>query len=146
MLEGDEGQDLYARLERVANDEGLTVERGADLPRPSIMGLYVPDERRIVVRNAPPRQMTKTLAHELAHHLGGALAPSPEEETIAESVAYVACARFGLDTGERSFPYVATWSREPRVFRAALGRIQHLSRALIDRVEAGADAASAAAP
>ena len=118
----------------------------ANTPHKSSQGFYAPDERRIVVREAAPRQMTKTLAHELAHHLGGALASTPEEETIAESVAYVACARFGLDTGERSFPYVATWSREPRVFRAALGRIQHLSRALIDRVEAGADAASAAAP
>ncbi len=100
------------------------------------MGLYVPDERRIVVREAAPRQMTKTLAHELAHHVHGAAESSPEEETIAESVAYVACARFGLDTGERSFPYVATWSREPRVFRAALGRIQGVSATLIDRLEA----------
>jgi hypothetical protein len=50
--------------------------------------------------------MTKTLAHELAHHFGGAVAPSADEETVAESVAYVVCARFGLDTDERSFPYV----------------------------------------
>jgi len=32
----------------------------------------------------------------------------------AAPVAYVVCARFGLDTGERSFPYVATWSQDQR--------------------------------
>ena len=51
-------------------------------------------------------QMTKTLAHELGHHFAEARESNPEEETIAESVAYVVCAHFGLDTGERSFPYV----------------------------------------
>ena len=40
-------------------------------------------------------------------------------------------------TWPRSFPYVATWSREPQVFRAALGRIQSLSSLLIDRIEMG---------
>jgi len=83
---------------------------------------------------------------ELAHHFGGATGSSPEEETVAESVAYVACAHFGLDTGERSFPYVATWSREPQVFRAALGRIQSLSSLLIDRVEAGTATAHVVKP
>ena len=137
VLTGDEGQDLYTKLELVARDEGLTVEQGSERLRPTTMGFYSPDERRIVVRDAAPRQMTKTLAHELAHHFGGATASSPEEETVAESVAYVSCAHFGLNTGERSFPYVATWSREPQVFRAALGRIQSLSSLLIDWIETG---------
>src|SRR5438105_3395776 len=69
------------------------------------MGYYVPEGRRIVLREAAPRQMAKTLAHELAHHFSGARSSSEHEETVAESVAYVTCARFGLDTGERSFPY-----------------------------------------
>ncbi len=79
------------------------------------------------MRIASTRQMTKILAYELAHHFGGATVPGLEEETVAESVAYVACARFGLDTGERSFPHV---------FRAALSRIQMLSASLITRLEA----------
>lgn len=140
VLTGDEGRALYTRLEQVARDEGLNVALGSERLRPTSMGFYSPDERRIVVREAAPRQMAKTLAHELAHHFGGATSSDPEEETVAESVAYVSCARFGLDTGERSFPYVATWSREPSVFRAALGRIQRLSHLLIDRIDAGATA------
>lgn len=136
VLAGNEGQTLYDQLAGVAADDGLTLERQSDRLGPATMGFYSPSERLIVVREASTRQMTKTLAHELAHHLGGATAPSPEEETVAESVAYIACARFGLDTGERSFPYVAVWSQDQRVFRAALGRIQQVSHRLIERVEA----------
>lgn len=135
VLDGDAGEDLYRCLEGVATEEQLTVERGNSRLGPATMGFYSQSERRIVLREAPTRQMTKTLAHELAHHCGGATAPSPEEETTAESVAYVVCARFGLDTGERSFPYVATWSQDQRVFRAALNRIQRLSHRLIESVE-----------
>lgn len=136
VLAGDEGAALYGRMEAVAREEDLIVacdERR--LARPETMGLYSPTERLIVVRETAQRQMTKTLAHELAHHFGQAVVPSPEEETVAESVAYVACARFGLDTGERSFPYVATWSQDTQVFKRALGRIADLSGQLIDRLE-----------
>ena len=79
--------------------------------------------------------MTKTLAHELAHHFGGGTKSNPEEETFAESVSYVVCARFGLDTGERSFPYVATWSKEPKTLKAAMTRIQATSSQMIERLE-----------
>ena len=123
-------------MEAVALNEGLTVEHGdRRLVRAETMGFYSPTERLIVVRESATRQMAKTLAHELAHYFGEAAAPSAEEETVAESVAYVVCARFGLDTGERSFPYVATWSRDPRVFKEALARIRALSSRLIDRLE-----------
>jgi antirestriction protein ArdC len=136
VLAGDEGQTLYDQLAGVAAADGLTLQHQNDRLGPATMGFYAPTERLIVVREASTRQMTKTLAHELAHHLGGATAPSPEEETVAESAAYIVCARFGLDTGERSFPYVATWSQDQRVFRAALGRIQQVSHRMIERVEA----------
>ena len=141
ILDGDEGGELYDRFARVAQAEGLRIERGSDRLRPTVMGYYSPRERLIVVREAAPRQMTKTLAHELAHHFGQAgdsppIASTPGEETIAESVAYVACSHFGVDTGERSFPYIATWSRDPRVFRQALTEIQARSHLLIERVHA----------
>jgi hypothetical protein len=100
-----------------------------------MMGFYEPDSRAIYVREAAQLQKTKTLAHELAHHFGGAVVPSAEEETVAESVAYVVCACFGLDTGERSFPYVATRSKDTQVFKRALGRIADLSGQLVDRLE-----------
>jgi antirestriction protein ArdC len=139
VLAGDEGQTLYDQLAGVAVANGLTLQHQNDRLGPATMGSYSPSERLIVVREASTRQMTKTLAHELAHYFSGATAASPEEETVAESAAYVVCARFGLDTGERSFPYVATWSQDQRVFRAALGRIQQVSHRLIERVETRAE-------
>ena len=99
------------------------------------MGYYEPPTRRIVLRQAPQSQMTKTLAHELGHHFSGAQESSPEEETLAESVAYVVCSRFELDTGERSFPYIATWSQDATVLKGAMARIQQVSSRIIERLE-----------
>ena len=53
----------------------------------------------------------KTLAHEIAHALlhekfdSRALA-----ELEAESTAYVVCQALGIDSGDYSFGYVATWA------------------------------------
>ncbi len=136
VLVGEHGAELYGHLEAVALRESLTIERATHGLGGSTMGLYAPLAHRIVLRDASPLQMTKTLAHELAHHFGGATVSSPQEETLAESVAYVVCARFGVDTGERSFPYVANWSRESSTLKAVLARVQSLSSLLIAEVEA----------
>jgi hypothetical protein len=81
--------------------------------------------------------MTKTLAHELAHHYGTHQTSNTASETVAESVAYVTLAHHGLDSGARSFPYVATWSREPAVLRTALSEIRAISNRLIDLTHTG---------
>jgi antirestriction protein ArdC len=139
VLVGSEGQELFDRLQSVADQEGVQVQRGsARFRSPSTMGFYDPHQRLIAVREATPLQMTKTLAHELAHYLDGAERSDAVAESLAESVAYVVCARFGLETGERSFPYVAGWSLQPAVLRGLLTRIQRISGQLIDQVEAQA--------
>src|SRR5215208_1890076 len=104
------------------------------------MGYYSPRERLIVVRENPMLQKTKTLAHELGHHFAGHGAegeqsPREEQETVAESVSYVTLAHFGLDSGERSFPYIATWAKDQNTLKGALGQIQKVSATLIERVE-----------
>jgi hypothetical protein len=150
ILDGERGRELYGHLVTLANGEGLTVQVEPGTPDvgtgtlpPSVMGYYAPRERRIVLRESGPLQMTKTLAHELAHHFNQGTCSSDqraEEETIAESSAYVVCAYFGLDTGARSFPYVATWSQEPRVLKAAMTHIQTVSATIIDRLASEPDA------
>lgn len=77
------------------------------------------------------RQRTKTLAHELGHHVDR-VDDRAENECIAEGIAYVVCAHFGIDTGERSFPYVAGWATDKAVLKSVLATIQAASARLID--------------
>jgi hypothetical protein len=100
-----------------------------------MMSYYEPPTRRIVVREASPRQVTEILTHELAHYFGAGTYSSPEEETLAQSVAYVICSHFGLDMGERSFPYIATRSRDAAVLKGAMARIQQVRGRIIERLE-----------
>jgi N-terminal domain of anti-restriction factor ArdC len=138
ILEGDEGAELYGRLEGLATDQGLSVAVGDESSDPFLgraLGYYVPGKKHIVVRRNAQLQMTKTLAHELGHHFGGMDDTTEENETIAESVAYVVCGHYGLDTGERSFPYVAVWSQNRQVFQKVLGRIQTTAAGIIDGLQ-----------
>src|SRR5712692_7915095 len=110
VLAGESGGGLMDAMLALAGREGVQVRlnRG-ELPR-TAMGAYSPQEKTVRLAAAPMRQMTKTLAHELAHHYAGIDASTEANETIAEATAYVVCAHFGLDTGERSFPYIAVWA------------------------------------
>ncbi len=134
VLDGEQGLELYDRLADLAAAEGVSLScRPAEVMPGEVLGYYTPRERRIVVREAAPLQMVKTLAHELAHHYTGLTdASRSEHETAAESVAYIVCAHHGLDSGARSFPYVATWSQDPAVFKQMLGTIQRVSAQIID--------------
>jgi len=138
-LVSEEGSELYGHLYGLAASEGLTVHEG-DIGLPSgAAGVYRPADRVIIVRPAAPLQMTTTLAHELGHHFSGLHGTRGEEESIAESVAYVVCRHFGLDCGEASFPYVAVWAREPSVLKRVLGVVQGVSARIIDGVQERAE-------
>jgi hypothetical protein len=97
------------------------------------MGYYQPQTRLIVVREASQRQMTKTLAHELGHHIAR-VDDRAENECLAEGVAYVVLAHFGIDSGERSFPYVAGWAKDTPRLKSVLGTIHMASATLIEGV------------
>jgi antirestriction protein ArdC len=139
VLEEDAGAELYDALGELAQAEGLTIERRAQLSSAAMMGFYEPQRKRIVVREARQLQMTKTLAHELAHHFTGMhetySAKREEHETIAESVAYVVLAHHGLDSGTRSFPYIATWTKDTATLRRVLGTIQGVAHTIISQLE-----------
>jgi hypothetical protein len=143
VLESDEGGELYKRTWEYLRDEGITVEalwEGEATRNPSLMGYYRPDWKMIRIRDGVSMlQQTKTLLHETAHFKGGhgecTGVPRDELETEAESVAYVVAAHFGLDTGERSFPYIATWSRDKKVLQKVMAKIQQTSSKIIDGIE-----------
>lgn len=103
-------------------------------------------EQRIVVQpDMSQTQTVKTLVHEIAHaklHVpaapDGAERPSKTaREVEAESVAYVVCRYFGIDTSDYSFAYVAGWSRDKdmAVLKTSLDRIRGTAAELIASVE-----------
>lgn len=90
-------------------------------------------------------QTIKTILHEISHaalhrHKNSEL-PSKDRRTReveAESVAYVVCQHFGIDTSEYSFGYVAGWSsgKELDELKASLDTIRTCAAGLIDSIEA----------
>ena len=136
VLDSNAGEELYARLEAVALTEGLRVTVGHEsfMQRATMMGFYEPVSRAIYLRDAAQLQKTKTLAHELAHHFAKHTVSGSESETEAEAVSYVVLTHHGLDSGTRSFPYIATWSKDKSVLKAALAVIQTVSTTIIDRL------------
>ena len=133
---------LLPRLQVLARDEGLALERVDRLPD-GARGCYQPTRARILLAEGmAPDQEAKTLAHELAHHLLGHTSVGTRdheaEEAAAEGVAFVVCARFGLDTSEYSFGYVASWSGRDdgaAVIRQVGSAIQRTAHGMIDRID-----------
>ena len=94
-------------------------------------------------------QTIKTAIHETSHAklhalpvVDGKLAGTQEKdkrtiEVEAESIAYVVCQHFGIDTSEYSFPYVTSWSRSKDMteLKAALDCISKTAAEFIDDIE-----------
>lgn len=107
-------------------------------------GFYSPATGEIVVDSTlSEKQSLKTLIHETAH----AILHNPEtassqstretKEVEAESVAYVVCQYFGLDTSDYSFGYIAGWSsgKGTLELKASLENIRNTSNEIISNVE-----------
>lgn len=85
-------------------------------------------------------QTIKTLVHEIAHaqmHGKDAKLSREARETEAESVAYILCQHLGIDSGEYSFPYLASWSNGADLpeLQASLNRIREQAKANIEAVD-----------
>lgn len=107
---------------------------------------HIEDNRIAIQEGMSEVQTVKTMIHEAAHqalHSKEAMEHSGEKksqnqkETEAESIAYVVCQHFGIDTSEYSFPYVATWSADKEVpeLKASLDTIRSCSAKLIVSIE-----------
>jgi hypothetical protein len=138
QLVGDDPAGHFARLAGVAGSLGFTVED--HVLAGSINGDCSHDDRRIRIetRNAPAQRL-KTLAHELAHALlHEGFADRALAELEAESTAYVVCHALGLDSGDYSFGYVATWAgggqQAVAAVRASCGRIQRAAAEILSRL------------
>lgn len=111
----------------------------------SANGYFSAVEREIRVKDGmSERQTLKTLIHETAHAClhdsvldADADKVSREDKEIqAESVAYVVCQHYGIDTGDYSFPYVGTWAAgNIKDVMRNLDTVKRCSASLIDSID-----------
>jgi antirestriction protein ArdC len=132
----DRAGTLYDILTGQLEQDSVTVTRG----RIRANGLYQPGPPPVVTvhEDLQGDQQFKTLTHETGHHVAlkrGYQIDRADEETIAESSAFVVMSRYGIDSAEYSLPYVAGWAEQPEVLRRNLGTIRRTSAVIIDMIE-----------
>ena len=131
------------------------ISRSAPVPisfkplRPDTDGYFSPKRQEIVIREGMGEVQTVcAMIHESAHAKLHNPAYIPEtddksklsrsdEEVQAESIAYTVCAYFGIETGENSFGYLASWSqnKELKELKESLDVINKTSSELITAIE-----------
>jgi hypothetical protein len=136
VLTGEETSVLYQNVLNFIARKGFDF---SDKPEPEedpdVKGYWAKVKNLIWVKpDEPQDQRTKTALHESAHALCE-MKGARDAEVMAESVAYVVANHFGFDTGARSFPYVAVWSRDIKVLKANLEIIRKVSTEMIDGIE-----------
>ena len=136
-LTGEANEELFSQVLDLAREQVLTVSFESKPEQdPDIKGFY--SGKLIWVRPEESRaQQLKTLLHEMAHYYTeGVMGISRKDaETIAESAAFAIGARFGFDSGVRSFPYVAIWSRDKKVLEENLAAIRKVTGKMIEGLE-----------
>lgn len=110
-------------------------------------GYFQRSENRIALQEGMSEiQTIKTLLHEAAHQKLHSMENSKkgempktrlQKEVEAESVAYVVCQHYGIDTSDYSFGYVAGWSggKELPELKAALQTIRRAASELISSID-----------
>ena len=113
-------------------------------------GCYSHADQSITIRSGMSQTQTiKTMIHEIAHSKLHALPVEngivmgrhekgrSTREVEAESVAYVVCQHFGIDTSDYSFGYVAGWDKDKDMARlkASLSCIRDTAAEIINGIE-----------
>ena len=146
-LTGDVEQysDFFAALEKTS-----PVPIGFEKIEGGAHGYYHLEDKRIALDEGMSELQTlKTAIHEIAHaklHDIDLNAPKDEQqprvdrrtrEVEAESVAYTVCQRYGLDTSDYSFGYVAGWSsgRELAELKSSLETIRSAAADIINSID-----------
>ena len=112
-------------------------------------GFFSPVESRIAIQEGMSEiQTVKTAIHEIAHAKLHAVKPdekaAPEDkkdrhtkEVEAESVAYTVCQRYGIETSDYSFGYIAGWSsdKETKELKGSLETIRKTAAEMITGID-----------
>lgn len=148
-------QDYEAFMEAIRRASPVPIEikpigRGMD-------GFFSPEDQSITLREGMSEVQTVCAAiHEIAHsklhnyekqkEAAAAASENTEpvkkkdrrtEEVEAESISYSVCAYYGIATGENSFGYIATWSKDKELpeLRASLETINKTASELITDID-----------
>ncbi len=114
--------DGYEKL-KMALEKTSKVPIDYGLVTSGAKGFFSPDMHKICVQSGMSEvQTVKTIIHEMAHALLHDKTDNPDliqdpktkntKEVEAESIAYVVCQHFGIDTSDYSFGYIAGWSSD----------------------------------
>ena len=112
-------------------------------------GYFSPVENRIAIQEGMSEiQTIKTAIHEIAHAKLHAITPgekvAPEDkkdrrtkEVEAESIAYTVCQRYGIETSDYSFGYIAGWSsdKETKELQGSLETIRKTAAEMITGID-----------
>lgn len=102
-------------------------------------GYYSPTTDQIVVnKGLEDIHTAKTLIHEYAHSILHKQTDKDQSqrEIEAESLAFVICDHFGLDTSEYSFGYIASYANnDPKELNEILNNIQSTVHEMIEQLE-----------
>jgi hypothetical protein len=114
ILTGDDPFGVFDTLVDVANEYDFAVSTST-MPD-GINGRCSHLDHTITVSESlPPRHRLKTLAHELGHALlhGEHGVTRSIAEFEAESIAYLVCNAFGIESASYSFNYILQWAGGP---------------------------------
>ena len=110
-------------------------------------GFYSPTDQSITIKEGmSDAQTIKTMVHEISHaklHNPETMKEEGQQkshgtiEMEAESVAYIVCQHFGIDTSDYSFGYIAGWSegKGTEELRDSMQTIRDTAGEMINRVE-----------
>lgn len=109
-------------------------------------GYFSDSENRIAIKKGMSQVQTiKTLVHETAHAMLHSSAAEDKDNPVdrrtkeveAESIAFTVCKRYGLDTEDYSFGYIAGWSsgKDTKELKASLERIKDTADKMITGID-----------
>ena len=139
----------YAALFEALKQESPVPISFEDIPG-GAKGYFSHVENRIAIQEGMSEiQTVKTAIHEIAHAKLHAINPdekvAPEErkdrhtkEVEAESVAYTVCQRYGIETSDYSFGYIAGWSsdKDTKELKGSLETIRSTAAEMIESIDA----------
>lgn len=105
-------------------------------------GYYDRLKNKIVIKKGMSQKQTiKTLVHEMAHseihNLNNDEKTRATKEVEAESIAYLVCQNYSIDTSDYSFGYITSWrkSKDSTTINNSLEQIKTTSSDLIKRLD-----------